>query len=267
MHYELKKMSIFNNKFLNYNQQIRIVVNDCDFLERVKPSAIMAYFQDAATEHAHQLGIGYAGMTARGLAWVMISMCFRVHRNPIIGEELTIKTLPLQPKNVEAIRTYYIIDSHNNVVVSGSSRWCVINIKTRRIERCAPLWQGGKFDSYEYYSCQPFENANKKIATLDIVNSKPVYSYTVQLTDLDRNKHLNNTRYGDIFTNALGQDFLTKHTLKHFDINFAAEMFVGDTVTVFKKEIKTANNTTETTIEAINQKDGKLVFRAMGAFE
>ncbi|MCL2848271.1 MAG: thioesterase [Firmicutes bacterium] len=255
-----------HQNYLNYTQPIRITVNDCDFTQTIKPSAVMAYFQDIATEHATKIGIGYNDMKNKNLAWIMTSMCFKVFRNPTIGEELTIKTYPLAPKTAEAIRTYYICDKNDNIIISGSSRWCVIDINKRSITRCAPVFDTPLFNSATYFPTQPFDDANLRVSSIANEELKPINTYTVLPTDLDRNRHMNNTRYGDIFLNACGFDFINSHTINRFDINFVSELFTNDTVEVFKQENKLENDTKEIIVQAIKQNTNTTVFRARGVF-
>jgi len=238
-----------SDNYLQFSQNTFVTVNDCDFNSKLKPSAIMAYFQDIATEHANHLAIGYDDMTAQNLIWIMSRMCFRVFRHPKIGEELTVKTYPEQPQAAGVARGYYIFDKSGNKVISGSSRWCVLNKDTRRIQRCAPMFEGR---GYNYIPFKPFDDANKKVEPLDTINLKPLLDFKVLPTDLDRNAHLNNTRFGDIVINAAGYDFIKFYSIASFDINFLSESFIDDVLQVYAQrksntlivEAKKTNKTT-----------------------
>jgi len=249
-----------SDKYLQFSQTVLVSVNDCDFAERLKPSAIMSYFQDTATEHANYLNIGYDDMTAQNLVWIMSRMCFKVFRHPRIGEELTVKTYPEQPQTADVARGYYIFDKAGNKVVAGSSRWAVLAKDTRKIQRCAPMFEGR---GYDYIPFKPFDDANKKVEALDFKAAKRVGGFSVQVTDLDRNVHLNNTRFGDIVLNAAGYDFIKKHAIERFDINFLAESFIGDTI-----EVYAVQKDKEIVVEAVRDKEGQKqsVFRAEAMF-
>ncbi len=58
---------------LQHNQQITVRVNDVDFNERIKPGAVMSFFQDIAVEHAEKLGLGFKDMQKK--KQLMISIC------------------------------------------------------------------------------------------------------------------------------------------------------------------------------------------------
>jgi len=249
-----------NDNYLQFSQNTTVTVNDCDFMSRLKPSSVMAYFQDIATEHANHLAIGYDDMTNQNLVWVMSRMCFRIFRHPKIGEELTVKTYPEQPQTADVARGYYIFDKAGNKVISGSSRWCVLAKDTRRIQRCAPMFEGR---NYNYIPFKPFEDANKKVEPFRIEGLKPVLELTVQPTDLDRNVHFNNTRYGDIILNVCGYDYIKNHSIQRLDVNFLAEAFVGDKLVAFAKRVDGG-----VAVEVLKQTQDKKepVFRAVAEF-
>ncbi len=59
------------NEFLSHSYKIVTAVDEFDFAERIKPSAILEYFQDLATVHADEIGIGYHKMKEGNLCWVL----------------------------------------------------------------------------------------------------------------------------------------------------------------------------------------------------
>ena len=48
--------------YLMYQSTFETIVDEFDFLGRIKPSAILTYFQNAAVAHADLLGIGFEPM-------------------------------------------------------------------------------------------------------------------------------------------------------------------------------------------------------------
>jgi len=242
------------DNYLQYSYDIKITVNDMDFNERIKPSAVMSYFQDIATEHAEILGIGYKAMLDKGLAWIMSRLCYKVYRNPKINEVLTIKTYPAKATSATAVRNYYIFDQNGNKVITGSSRWCLIDVKNRQIARTSLAFEN--FPDYDYIPFSPFENANAKVDFDCNLENLQYTQFKVYVTDLDRNLHLNNSRYGDVLLNVCELEFLKKKRIEHFDINFMSELFCGDTFKAYK--IVTDNTLT---VQAVKD-DGTIVFRA-----
>ena len=244
------------NEYLQHSQTIVVTVNDSDFYGQVKPSAIMGYFQDIAVEHAEMIGIGYDKMKTDNLGWVLIRMSYKVYRTPVLGETLTITTFPEKPRNADVNRSYYIYDASGKLVVSGSSKWCVIDLTTHKLQRCAPLF--AHFDSAVYIPHQPFDDATPKLNPLAECGAplEGTIEFNVQVTDLDRYFHMNNARYGDIVLNTCGIDMLKKRRIARLDANFMAQLFLNDKYEACKA---TAENITN--IEVVKTGD-EIAFRA-----
>jgi len=204
-----------------------------DFREWIKPGAIMGYFQDIATEHADISGYGYADLIRKNLAWVILRMSIRIIKNPAIGDVLELVTCPEKPRASDVDRGYYMYNKAGETVICGSSKWCVIDIDTHRIQRLTPLFE--EMDPVAFIPYPPFEGANPKLEKLDEseITEKPL-SYSVQVTDLDRNVHMNNARYGDAVLNVCGMEALQKQCISRLDINFMSQLFFGDRFNVSK---------------------------------
>jgi len=244
-----------DKKILQYSREITVAVSHLDFCRCLKPSAVMGYFQDVATEHADILGIGYDDLLKKGLAWVMIRMSFVIRKSPKIGEILTISTFPEKPKNSDVNRGYYVRDKSGKIIISASSKWCVLDVSTQKVQRLAPIFE--KFGDDEYTLLEPLENANPKIEKLSENAIVEPFLFTVQVTDLDHNGHMNNTRYGDVILNALGVETLRKHAILRIDINFMAQLFIGDKYEVFKERTNDI-----VLIEARKSESGAIIFKA-----
>lgn len=242
--------------YLSHKQKFITAVDEFDYYQRIKPSAILQYFQDLATVHATMIGIGFEEMQAQNLCWILSRVSAEIVRPPVLGEEITVETFPRKPNLVDAIRDYYITDKSGQILVRGTSKWCMLDVCSRAIRRCAPLF---KYDDSRYITKIAAEGGNPKIEEMSQLTQNPVKAFEgkVCITDLDRNIHMNNARYGDIILNACNIDFLNNHQIKSFDINFISELKIGEPYEVFK-----FTNSEKTNFEAINVSSQKVVFRA-----
>lgn len=241
-------------KLLSHTLPFTVAVDETDYLERLKPSAILQYFQDLATVHATELGIGYELMKAQNLCWVLSRLSVEVVRYPVIGDEIKATTYPLKPGMVEATRDYYVTDAGGNVVIRGTSKWVLLDIANRSIRRCGPLFH---FDDSEYIAEIAIADGNPKLPDIESHGAaQEIFTQRVMITDLDRNVHMNNARYGDMFYNACDIRFLDAHDLIRFDIQFVSELKIGDVCTVFRAE-----SGAETFFEG-RAEGGKTVFKA-----
>jgi len=250
-----------DKNYLNLTREITVTVGDTDFTRHLKPSAIMGYCQDIAAEHAEMLGFGYNDLLLKNLTWVLFRMSFKVFKSPQIGDVLTITTFPENPRKLDVNRGYYIYNADSELVISASSKWCVIDVDTHKISRLEPVFEN--FTGAEFVPFEPFENANPKIQTFaDYSETSLCSTFEVQVTDLDQNLHMNNARYGDIILNACGMEILKENQIAHVDLNFMSQLFIGDKYEVYKIQ---KENTTF--IEARNPDSDVVVFRAVVSWQ
>lgn len=242
------------DNYLQHSRKITVAVSDTDFKARIKPSAIMGYCQDIATEHADILKVGYDDMREKNLGWVMLRMSFMVLQAPNVGDVLTVQTFPEKPKSADVNRGYYIINKNGETVIAASSKWCAIDLSSHRIQRCGPIFE--RFSDSDFIPTEPLANANPKIGKLPDCTEE-AFTYTVQVTDLDYNVHMNNARYGDIILNICGMETLEKLTISRLDINFMSQLFAGDSF-----EVRKAQDGDATYIEAKKLGEETVVFRA-----
>lgn len=219
--------------YLKYEQKFITAVDEFDYLERIKLSALMQYFQDLATSHAGMIGVGFLEMKAQNLCWILSRLSLKIDSFPKLGEQITVTTFPRFPGLVDATRDYFVTDSSGKNIVHGTSKWCVLDINSHAIRRCSPLF---KFDASKYYPLELYENGNQKIEDISEIceNAQSVFCGDVRITDLDRNKHMNNARYGDIVLNSCDINFLSKNRINEFDINFVSELKMGDSFSVLR---------------------------------
>ena len=64
-------------------------------------------------------------------------------------------------------------------------------------------------------------------------DAETVGTYTVNYADLDQNRHMNNTRYPDMYSNFLP---LENKRIESITISYLAEAPAGDTLTVMRAE-------------------------------
>lgn len=247
--------------YLQYTQTIITAVDEFDFKEIIKPSAIMEYFQDLATVHATEIGIGFETMKSENLCWVLNRLSAVIDKSPNLGEEIIITTYPHKPGLVDAVRDYYITDKSGNSLIRGTSRWCVLDINSKHVRRCAPLFN---YEDSVFNPEYAINNGNPQLPDINEIQSDMQWTFAgkVNITDIDRNGHMNNARYADIVVNSCDYEFYCSHKIKAFDFNFLSEMKVNNE---FKVNVKTKNNISN--FEATNSLMAKPIFRASVIWE
>lgn len=208
-----------------YKKDYKLFNSYFDINDNISPKAILTIFQDIAGFHGEKIGVGYENMLKRGLFWVTARVKFDVIRFPKVYEEVEASTWPHAPNRFDFDRDYVIKNKAGEVLIKGTSKWCVISTSTRKISTM------DDFPCKNLVEEKMYEDRFARSKTLSKEEGELRLTHTVNLCEIDHNKHLNNTFYADYIYRAL-----EGKSLKHLQINFIQECVLGDKLDIYTKE-------------------------------
>ena len=205
-----------------YEKEYPLRVSDFDKNDVLRPSAILDMFQSVAEEHARILGIGYEELLKKDCVWVLLRSKYDVLNAVVFGtQKVIVKTWPLPQGRGDYDRDYAIYSVDGELLVKGSSKWCVINYLTRRLVFGANVeYPTGD----EIYPVKNYEQGLKKIADFNLDGAEEFLGYAGD-SAVDHNGHINNVKYCDFMLDALA---LPKGvSIKGLEINYLSELQIG----------------------------------------
>ena len=154
---------------------------------------LCGYLQDAASAHANTLGFGLGDLAAMNRTWMLSRMTVESTARLQRGDTLTLETWPQGVRrNLIAVRDFIGRDKDGNVLLVATSEWLFVDTQTKRIVRVP-----------DYFSAlTPPGTPHVPIAetpppALDAWQEVATETITVRHSDIDLNRHVNNTRYAD----------------------------------------------------------------------
>ncbi len=208
-----------------WQKEYALRAGDFDKFDRIKPSAVLDLFQDAAGQHAVEIGVGFDDMIAREYLWVLTRIKFEIITAPSRYQNVVVKTWPLAPNRLNYRREYCIEDMNGNNLIIGSSEWVVIHSKERKLLSVPDLYN---LDG-EYHNEVMFEGKLGKVRDFEICGEP--YNINAGFCDLDVNNHVNNTKYANYVLDAINP---TKNdVLKSFQIDYRKEVMQGTQLNVY----------------------------------
>ena len=206
---------------MKYKTKITLYNSYFDINDRLTYKSILNIFQDVASIHAEEIGVGYMEMLNKNLYWVLSRIKIDVLKMPKINQIVIVETWPHEKGKIDFDRDLKILSENGEVLIVGTSKWCVINSTTRALERSDNVNYLGEYCLDVNYK----ERFNK--ITLPCNESKESFIYEVMFSDLDHNKHMNNTNYANLVISAIEYK-----EISHFEINFINECLLGDKIRV-----------------------------------
>ena len=186
----------------------------------LKPSAMLFFAQEAAGQHCLSLGTDYEALAQRRLFWAIIRQRVTVTRLPHRGERVRVETWPMPTTRVAYPRCVVAYDEAGRECFRSMSLWVLMDMDTRamvlpgrRGVTVEGLLRGGEPGvPIALTPCHPTDSRSR----------------TVCFTDLDRNGHMNNTRYMDWVTDLFPSAFHEGRILRELSVCYFAESLEGD---------------------------------------
>ena len=195
-----------------------------DRFGNMKPSAILFLAQEAAGQHCNYLSVDYDTLAARRMFWAIIRQRVAITRLPRRGETIRVETWPMPTTRVAFPRSVVAYDEAGNECFRSISLWVLMDMDSRN------MILPGKSGIEVAGTLRGAELAPPGALT----PGKPANfrERTVCFTDLDRNGHMNNTRYMDWVWDLMPSGFYRERQLREFTVCYFSESLEGDNLTL-----------------------------------
>ena len=202
-----------------WKKEYTLRANDFDKYNRIKPSAILEIFQDAAGQHALEIGVGFSEMIKRSYLWVLTKIKFKIIVNPESYQTVVVKTWPLSPNRLTYRREYSIENTKGEKLIIGSSEWVIIHSEKRRLISDPDLYPF----SDGFHNELMFEEKLTKVHDFEVNGTPRIVN--AGFSELDVNNHVNNTKYPNFVLDAIAPK--ENDILETFQIDYRKEILEG----------------------------------------
>ncbi len=191
---------------------------------RLKPSVILFFAQEIAGMHCTELAVDYDTLKSKGLFWAVTRHKVQITRLPRLGETIHVETWPMPTTRVAYPRSMVAYDARGNECFRSISLWVLMDLDTRHmilpgksgISVLGTL-RGGELASPNGLVAKPLGSRQDR---------------RVRFTDLDRNGHMNNTRYMDWIDDLLPSPFHAARTIREFTVCYLSEALEGQNLSL-----------------------------------
>lgn len=208
---------------LIYSENIKLTANDylCD--QQIKPSSVLNLFQTVASDHAELIGMGFKEMLAKDIIWVIVKTRYDVVAPVPFACTVKVVTVPQPKGRVGYVRDYFVYDLNDNLLIKGSTLWCLASVSTRKFVRPTIDYVG------THVSMKAYDDDFARLSPVCSQNNG--YVCPILRTHLDRNGHANNIHYADFAINCI--NYLP--SISSFAIQFSCESKEGDVLNLYHK--------------------------------
>ncbi|WP_294502545.1 acyl-ACP thioesterase domain-containing protein [uncultured Victivallis sp.] len=153
------------------------------------------FLQEAAANHASQLGVGLEMLRNNHMIWVLSRLKLAMERSPRIGERVTVETWPNGFRRLHAARQFRVIGGDGAEIARASSRWLLLGLPRLRPLKLEAL----PVELPDNSALPDYFELEEKLAARTLT---PELEVPVRYSMEDVNGHMNNAEYA-----GLVQDF------------------------------------------------------------
>lgn len=179
----------------------RIRYSETDREGKLTVGALLDYFQDCATFHSEDLGLGIDYLKEKNLVWVLSTWQITVNRFPELCEHVTVGTFPYAFKGCFGYRNFFMKDAEGNYIAKANSLWTLLD---RDSFKPAHLTDEMK-EKYVPEEKLPMDYEGRKIQVPE--NGEFWENLVVEPRNLDTNQHVNNGQYVSMALDFLPEGF------------------------------------------------------------
>ena len=202
-----------------YQQTFHINDNAVDCFGRLKPSMILYYAQEVAGRHFDLISMDYDTLEKKHMFWAIIRQRVQVSRLPLRGETIRVETWPMPTTRVAYPWSVVAYDEQGEEIFRCISLWVLMDLNSR-----AMILPGKSGISVEGTL------RGNELAAPGSLAPKALNQHRLRpvcFTDLDRNGHMNNTRYLDWIDDLLPSEFHAQHSPSELTVCYLSEAREG----------------------------------------
>lgn len=207
---------------MKYTDTHKVISQYTDINGVLKTGALLRYMQEAAANAMIADGPSYDDLADRGLVFVISKISISVYSDIHANDVITVETWATESTRASFNRAYRVLRD-GIVVAEAVSVWALIDTSKRRLVRVGDIELGYRED-------EPLD--------LDIptklhlpADMKLVGERRVCYSDIDRNKHMNNTAYADMICDYIFRTNISK--VSKMTISYVSEAPFGEELKVY----------------------------------
>ena len=204
-----------------FSKNITVDAHDVDFNGVAKASSIMRYMQSAAEDQLASHGMSYDQLKTENKAFILSKIKIEFLKPLFAHDRIKAETFPCDSYGFTFLRCYQITRGEE-IIARAASIWALVDIGSKSLVRVKSFDLG-----LETYAPIPDMQIERILLPAEIAE---VGKYRVTYGEIDRNNHMNNTKYPDMYSTFLNLDNKRINTLS---IDFLSEARKYESLAVF----------------------------------
>ena len=240
------------SEYSRYTYEGDVMVHMSDVNRICRAADLMRFMQQSATRQLEELGPNLDTLQSQGRAFILSRIAIDFPEPIYTFDTVQCTTWPCASSRGACFDRHFEIFCGEKTATRAASQWAFLDYKNQKLLRVE--------DADVYFTRDevitttlPLRFRIPKDACLTAVGEK-----TVRYSDIDTNRHLNNTHYCDLYCDYLPMD---GKRIAALSIAFQKEAPLGETITVYRTEAPDENGVYY--FRTVRESDGAVNTEAM----
>ncbi len=198
-----------------YRQSFTLEDIHLDRYRRMKSSVLLYFVQEVSGQHAALLGTDWETLAKKNLFWAIIRHRVQITRMPVAGETIHLETWPMPTTRTAYPRATVAYDDQGKELFRTVALWVLMDLNTRS------MVLPGKSGVTVSGILRGMELDNPLSLPPTLLSNTTCRR--VGFSELDRNGHMNNTKYLDWVNDLLPSSFHEGHIPSQINLCYLAE--------------------------------------------
>ncbi len=199
-------------------------IHDVDFNGVLRTSCALKYMQNAAQEQLNSTGHTYEELKRNKLAFILSKVKLEIYKPMYAYQPYTATTYPCESRGYSFLRCHSL-ERDGEVIAHAASVWALVDTESRSLIKV------NDFDLR--LPLLPHNNIVPDLIKAPVDKLMNVGDFSVRYSDTDQNRHMNNTRYPDMYSEFLP---LEGKMIRSLTIHYMNEAPIGEQMRVLRAE-------------------------------
>lgn len=213
-----------------YAQTYKTKWHDTDEGGILRPSSLLMYMQETANLQCREWGCDLDMLHyEEGLGFLLSRMMLRVDTPLHAYEDIEVRTWCGESKGMTFLRCFSV-HRGGETVAEAVSHWALMDLRARRLVRAKD------FDRpFPIGDLPPEDTLPRRVRILPGTELELVGERRIVYSDLDFNRHMNNTRYPDMVCDFLPE--MAGRRVSAMSLSYLREAAYGDCLSVYRAQV------------------------------
>ena len=207
---------------VRYTKSFEVYYHEINHRQQVTPAALLNYLGETALSHTKAAGYGLNRLGLDNKGWVISRWLLKMEKYPKWEDRVQIETWASLFQRFYAEREFLIKDEAGNILGRATSLWIFIDITKKRPVSIPEHIK-------ECYGTYPIKALDAPFSRLTPPEGPDIKKkeFTVRLSDIDTNDHVNNSKYVEWLMETIPTEIYNQFLPTCLEIQYKKEVCYG----------------------------------------